>query len=272
MDARPVDRPGDASFAELSWYAIGDGLDGDDAMARASALVDDDAIGTDTLRSLDARRERPWLAAALARAVTQLRMETGEVPRLRIGTPLATFADARLDEALAGLREIWPCGHASVGLHCERVMWLDGDRYHSMTMPYAFGAVLIRPRADMTTGELIEALLHESAHLETYVRQSYDPMVRNPLAPCRSPLRADARPVIAVLHAAHVLSRMIEGHRRWLAGPAAGVERTRSELLVERHTQAMHAAIDELSRTAVFTEAGAALFASLRDRGGRPCS
>jgi HEXXH motif-containing protein len=272
----PTD-PNDVSVGEQSWYALGGGLTESStaaplARARALASVAASAGAGSPMSTPDSR---PWLCAAFARATAQLAEETGEVPDLSLGADpsLEAHAAAELVEARRVLERLWPRARASVDLHCDRVVWLRGERYHSMTMPYAFGVVFVRPRHDMTRPEYVEALLHESAHLELYVKQAFDPLVMNPLAPVRSPLRSDARPVMAALHAVYVLSRMIEGHERYLLGSTAAADRSTARLLLERHRESFRAGTHELAREAHFTAAGARLFATLLERREvTPCS
>ncbi|MEO8181624.1 MAG: HEXXH motif-containing putative peptide modification protein [Deltaproteobacteria bacterium] len=204
-----------------------------------------------------------WASQALAAVEAQLARETGEAPGLIPGHSLAGEGERQLRSAWELLGRLWPEAAGCVTRLVSEVVWFSGDRYFSTTAPYAFGAIFVNPRAHWCLPHYLETLLHEGGHLELMAEQAHDPLLHNGAALASSPLRDDARPLSAVLHAVFVLTRMVQGHRRYLACGEALPDRNVAKDLLAARQRVLASSLSTLLHHAQPTARGEAFLHSL---------
>ncbi|WP_339386760.1 aKG-HExxH-type peptide beta-hydroxylase [Vibrio caribbeanicus] len=86
---------------------------------------------------------------------------------------------------------------------------LEGGFMRSSTSVKCFGCVINTAMSPGNTGQYIEDIVHESAHLELYLVQLEDPLVLNDKdARYSAPFRPDARPMYGIYHAMYVLGHI----------------------------------------------------------------
>jgi hypothetical protein len=117
----------------------------------------------------------------------------------------------RLREAEWRLESSWPEERRLVGCLIRSLICVDGGLLRSGSDVLAFGAIFVNPRKVRSTIDLLEVLLHETAHHELFLRNVFAPYLRNPRALAYHSLRTDPRPMEGVLHAAVALGRMVMG-------------------------------------------------------------
>jgi HEXXH motif-containing protein len=153
------------------------------------------------------------------------------------------------------------------------VVWFDSDDFRSVSDRHAFGAIFIAPAPHWTDVHHLETIVHEAGHLGLLVKQGFDPLVENPTERASSPLRADRRPLSAILHAAFVLVRMAHAHARYLDHASADRKDVAARLFARRRGE-LAQSLDALRSHARFTARGGELFESIergaRELGARP--
>lgn len=138
----------------------------------------------------------------------------------------STF-EANLAEALSLLEEAAPALETEVrGLVTQIIAAQPRDAsvgFGGVSSLTLWGAVTLNAAHHRTPLDLLEALVHEGAHLLLFGYAADEPLVRNPLSQrFASPLRREARPMDGVYHATFVCARLHYLYRRLLDGrPAA---------------------------------------------------
>jgi hypothetical protein len=156
-------------------------------------------------------RPETWAADVVARL-------GGEVDGLDYGAVGPTAGDfneldvsGRLREAEWCLESSWPEERRLVGCLVRSLVCVEAGLLRSGSDLLAFGAIFINPRKVRSTLDLLEVLLHETAHHELFLRNVFVPYLKNPRTLAHHSLRPDARPLAGVLHATVALGRMVMG-------------------------------------------------------------
>ena len=192
--------------------------------------------------TVDGRREEARIVRALVGIDPRTEIEACETALRLLG---------EVDRELAGEFFEYVC----------RVKLFSGRGYLGFSSPAAFGAIYIRmPGADTEpVAHFLEHLVHELSHLALNVLVAHDPLLRNPDRQGPAPLRADARPLLQILHATFVLSRNVRVTRRVVQRHA----RPEYENSLRIFEENFSAGLAVLREHAEFTEAGANLFRTL---------
>jgi hypothetical protein len=154
----------------------------------------------------------------------------------------------------------WPEERRLVGCLVRSLICIDAGPLRSGSDLIAFGAIFVNPRKVRSTLDLVEVLLHETAHHELFLRNVFTPYLKNPKELTHHPLRPDARPMAGALHAAVALGRMAMGLRKvaetW---PSTDVDAraTRCKALLATTMNALEAA--------EWTVEGQAFYESIRE-------
>ena len=93
------------------------------------------------------------------------------------------------------------------------LVWIPDDKvrlsFDGGSAPMLWGGMFINAARQRTPLELLEVLVHESAHLLLYAFTQHEPLVLNDEAErYDSPLRNDPRPMEGIFHATWVSARM----------------------------------------------------------------
>lgn len=127
----------------------------------------------------------------------------------------------------------------------------------SFTIPQALGLVVISPKEHWQLPHYVEAIVHESTHVELLFRQQLDPLLTNGHDLSINPLRQDSRPLNGTFHAALVMIRTCRALSLLPDSPQ------KCQLLDEFEPK-VQVALDEVGKQAQFTSTGARLFNDMR--------
>ncbi len=131
------------------------------------------------------------------------------------------IAVEHVEAAIMKLKEIWPEAAVEFHLLVRLIAYTSGIGFRSATMPDTFGTIYAGLDYLQSVPSSVEMLLHETGHHSLFLRNSYEPFVRNGSQIASHALRPDPRPINGIVHAAHVLSRIATGMTRWCARPGA---------------------------------------------------
>jgi HEXXH motif-containing protein len=159
--------------------------------------------------------DRPWIAYALDVFDADWRRD-GKEPDPLIETPAAEADLDALTEALSLLRRSWPEMAELIDLLARQIVWFrtqnGGPGPASAVLIQAFGAVFLAAGNDALS--YLSSVVHEVSHLDVIMRLSADRYIENRDHVGKSPFRQKARPLIRVLHAALVTTRMSMAYTR----------------------------------------------------------
>jgi HEXXH motif-containing protein len=143
----------------------------------------------------------------------------------------------------------------------RQVVWYETARGPgSGTLHQAYGALFVVRGGG--TARTLEALVHETTHLELMARFAVDKPLVNMSASATSPFRERPRPLSRVLHAVIVARRVVEAFDRCAAGlPPA--EQRQAAALRQKMAESLEAGNAALARTGEWTPTGARLYESL---------
>ncbi|MCP2358223.1 HEXXH motif-containing protein [Nonomuraea thailandensis] len=147
-----------------------------------------------------------WLADVLPAVLGEL-AEAGLSPRVALGSPTTALARSWT----AGhelLRRVWPEGWQEMTTVLTVGVLLDGPHFSSGSAATTFGAIYANPRSLRTPQDVMQILVHESAHHVLWLKENLRPFLLNPDDKANSPLRQDERLLRGVFHAAFVLARL----------------------------------------------------------------
>lgn len=94
----------------------------------------------------------------------------------------------------------------------SRIKLFDGRVLRGESGNSSFGAIFFRipPKDDDAVSYWIEHIVHEISHLKLEILSGYDEFFMNdPNERFKAPIRRDPRPMLGILHATFVLSRMV---------------------------------------------------------------
>lgn len=123
----------------------------------------------------------------------------------------------------------------------------------SFTIPKSLGSIVVAPKKSWSLPHYIEAIVHESAHVELTMRQLVDPFMKNRGTMTNNPLRKDPRPLDGTFHAALVMLRVCIALREL---PPSDDR----DAILEDYQSKANIALEEVSKHAQFTERGRLLF------------
>ena len=211
----------------------------------------------DLFRSSD---NAAWLSEAVVHTAATLTDHHGEPPQL---TPDAITTEDRgaINIALGVIEAVWPELHVEIASIFNRVVILRGHGLESASYTPTFGVVYISSNHFAPPLALLELLVHECAHYSLYVKDTLAPLLHNPRQPAVSPLRADPRPLIGVLHATFVILRIRMCLARMLSHATFSSRAVHQSLQANRHL--LDEGIATLERHAQWTPSGAVFFKDL---------
>jgi hypothetical protein len=205
----------------------------------------------------------PQLESWCAESVATLERDVKRVDpsqSLTLSERLTARSRAKVEQALAVLRRLWPEAAYESHLLVRAIVYVDSELFRSATLNAAFGAIYAGRSSLTSVPAAFEMLLHETGHHALYLRTFFDRLVTNGTHLASHPLRPDPRPISGVLHSAHVLARMATGLTRWAQESGAPQETgERADQAVERLAQSL----DVLEHEARWTERGEVFFANL---------
>jgi hypothetical protein len=123
----------------------------------------------------------------------------------------------------------------------------------SFTIPKALGVIVVAPKPSWSLAHYVEAIVHESAHVELTMRQQIDPLLKNRSELSSNPLRQDPRPLDGTFHAAMVMLRVC------LALLSLPNSKDALDIIGDYFSK-LDFALSEISSKADFTECGRRLF------------
>jgi len=234
--------------------------------ARCAAVVDQLVAleePTPPSRRFVVDADAPWIAFALERFAADERNEGGDKLMASVQGQARDFA--HLDAAFALLTEAWPEMAFEVDLLVRDYVWsamVRGVGTPVGSLVQAFGAVFL-PCGVGRLG-LLEALVHETTHLDVTMRLALDNLVLNRETIGSSPVRDHDRPLTRILHVAMVSSRVHHALQRCrellLDGELADCGARQQEAA----RQLVHS-LETLNERAEWTSTGARLAQSLND-------
>jgi HEXXH motif-containing protein len=223
----------------------------------------DDCCGYDTatrcLTEVDA------ISAGLIRHLVSQRADAGYPARvLTLATPeVVAQAQGRLAQALDLLAAYVPWWDALRESTARRLVLFESPHLLGFSSPLVPQTLFVNATCDVL--RLAERLVHEATHLQVYDAQD---VLRFTDAPgtllISSPLRADRRPVLGVLHATVVSARVVAAMRAVSSG-ADGELAASASAVAARVTASVVAGSAELLANGQLTSAGKALVCSLDD-------
>jgi hypothetical protein len=129
-----------------------------------------------------------------------------------------------IEQALRYLREAAPALHAEVEIVVRDIVLAQPDGSHLMDYGGAssfalWGAITLNAEAQRDWTQVYTQIVHETGHNLLFALARNEPLVTaEPATRLRSPIRADARPVDGIFHAAYVSARealALESLLRW---------------------------------------------------------
>lgn len=109
-------------------------------------------------------------------------------------------------ESHALLRAVAPSAAFGVNTFIQQLILLHCPDFVAASSARFLGTVVMAPKPDWHVIDYLENLVHEASHIDLFIRQLIDPLVRSKTL-LKSPLRTLPRPAIGVFHAAFVLCR-----------------------------------------------------------------
>jgi HEXXH motif-containing protein len=210
------------------------------------------------------RSESPAGDHALVHAIArELGREPAPPPQPLRPDPLL---ERRLGQAWRLIAKQAPAAGAVLARLLGRVLLVEHGVLIAASAPAFPGRILLAPKRDWRCLDFVEAMVHEASHLDLFLRQSVDPLVR-PGPPLPSPLRSSLRPPLGVLHAAFVLRRVTMILCVPAIAGALGAAAT-VRLALRRHQ--LGQALSSLACHDDFTPAGRRLLHAL-EKDGPPC-
>jgi HEXXH motif-containing protein len=169
------------------------------------------------------------------------------------------LASARL--ALDRLADDWPEMAQAIDALVRQVVWYEtAAGPGSGTLHQAYGALFVVRGGGVARA--LEALVHETTHLELMARFAVEKPLVNMAATEISPFRARPRPLSRVLHAVIVARRVVEAFDRCAAGLPPS-EELQAAALRQKMAASLEAGNAALGRTGEWTPTGARLYESL---------
>ncbi len=205
------------------------------------------------------------LSAGLIGHLVSQRADAGYPERvLTLATPeVAAGAGLRLAQALDLLAAQVPWWESLRDSTARRLVLFESPHLLGFTSPLVPQTLFVNATCDVL--RLAERLVHEATHLQVYDAQD---VLRFTDAPgtvlISSPLRADRRPVLGVLHATVVSARVVAAMRAVGRG-AAGELAAGAREVAARVTASVAAGAAELLANGQLTPAGETLVRSLDD-------
>jgi hypothetical protein len=208
--------------------------------------------------------ESAWMRYGLEHVSRDLNARGRRDALLRLAdTNNSVYPCAMINESLSLLQGTWPEAAGEHQRLLREIVLLSGTGLQSASVPYIFGAVYLCPQPSWTRTTYLDLLLHETGHHSLTVKTSLIELVSNPKAVAYSPLRAEPRPLIAVLHATFVLVRITHGLSRVLDNVPLSERDNVASLFVQRMAE-LRQGINSLSEFAGWTTPGERLFQDMR--------
>lgn len=245
-----LSRPGDTSLAERL-----------DLARRLLATVVEEREEF-RLGSSAAARRLPWALEGLVRLDRQIQEDQGVDAQLGLDNVLAEPAERLLYEAVECLHRFWSPAARQIERLVQEIVWFSAPKQESSTDPSVFGAVYLNPTPRWTVPWFVEVMLHETAHLSLYIKQSIDPLVVNAQERTHSPFRPDLRPMTGVLHATFVLTRMVHGLSLYVSSNEALPDKEGAHSLLGDIWPRLENGLETLRTKARFSPKGEELFRS----------
>ena len=241
--------------------SAGGGTCGDGSCPLCSGVSDYSCYDTATrcLTAVDV------ISAGLIGYLVNERADAGYPARvLTLATPaVVAQAEGRLAQALDLLNAYVPWWGALRDSTARRLVLFESPHLLGFSSPLVPQTLFVNAACDIL--RLAERLVHEATHLQVYDAQD---VLRLTGAPgnrlISSPLRADRRPVLGVLHATVVSARVAAAMRAVSAGAAGELAANASEVAA-RATASVVAGTTELLLNGQLTPIGEALVRSLDD-------
>lgn len=123
----------------------------------------------------------------------------------------------------------------------------------SVSIPQAMGTIVICPKKHWDINYYVEAIVHESTHVELSMKQQIDPLLKNPMKTTKNPLRKDPRPLNGTFHAAVVMLRTSYALKRL-------PKNKNNEVLLDEFLEKLPVSLEEIEANAIFTEKGKTFF------------
>jgi HEXXH motif-containing protein len=161
------------------------------------------------------------------------------------------------NRAVLRLRSLWPEAADELRLLAPSIVFVGGGDFRSATFQRLFGVLLLGDAQCRTLPGIVEALVHEAAHLSLFLRTAYTPLLNNPGAIVRHPLLDCPRPLEGAFHAAYVLERMATVLSFWWQTPTEEDEEAEVEERFFDAQTKLTATIGTIRATADLTQAGA---------------
>jgi HEXXH motif-containing protein len=163
--------------------------------------------------------------------------------------------------ALDRLAHDWPEMAQTIDALVRQVVWYETAAGPSSgTLHQTYGALFVaRGRG---VARALEALVHETTHLELIARFAVDKPLANMTAAEISPFREQPRPLSRVLHAVVVARRVVEAFDRCAAGLPPSEQR-QAATIRQTMVESLEVGNAALGRTGDWTPTGARLYESL---------
>lgn len=205
------------------------------------------------------------ISAGLIGHLVNERADAGYPARvLTLATPaIVAQAEGRLAQALDLLNAYVPWWDALRDSTARRLVLFESPHLLGFTSPLVPQTLFVNATCGIL--RLAERLVHEATHLQVYDAQDVLCFTDAPgTRLISSPLRADRRPVLGVLHATVVSARVVAAMRAISAGAVGKLAASASEVAA-RVTASVVAGATELLLNGQLTPVGEALVRSLDD-------
>lgn len=211
------------------------------------------------LRCLSDEDTVPWIGYGISVIEQELNANAGIDCRLAPGGSNLAWAEPEVHRAMQLIAMAWPEAAQQLKELIRTVVLLRGHGLRSSSLPFTFGAIYLCPKSEWTIVDFADLLVHEAAHHSLEIKSSLLRFLENPQEMAASPLRPDARPVDAVLHAVFVLLRVSYLMNALLHYPEAET-RDAAERLFNRYYARLAEGLASLESVAVWTDWGDRLF------------
>lgn len=229
-------------------------------LERAKQLLDAGLSAPPSLYVFGDQTPPAWLQWGLARAAGAKGIATSDC---RILTDIDPIKQV-VREAENLVRTSWPEAALEMETLIRVVAVVEGP-IDSATCSQTFGTIYLGAHQCDDPLQVYIALLHETGHHALYLGQQFCSYLRNPSQLARHPLRADARPLEGVVHAAFALARMRNGLNAYLKQGRSDDSTIDPVQWLRRIGHQQAACLSTLSEAAQWTAEGEALFASLTE-------
>jgi hypothetical protein len=142
----------------------------------------------------------------------------------------------------------------------------DGIEFHGASSVYLWGALFINAAYHQNLLQVLDTLIHETAHTLLFGLSIDGPLVNNPYGERHSsPLRYDPRPMDGIYHATFVLARMHYGLSRLLASGLLDADSAhQAEEMLEHHAKCFVEGLDTIETSGQLTVIGEEILQSAK--------